>query len=314
MKPPVLIVAGPTASGKSAFALDVAVEFSGMVINADSMQVYRDLRILTARPTPEMEVQVPLRLLGFMSAAERCSAGHWLALAMGEIRAAWTAGRLPVVVGGTGLYLKALQEGLSPVPVVPDEIRAEARALYDRLGGKGMQVELARLDPEAAGRLPAGDRQRLVRAYEVVMATGRPLSEWQALGRPQPPLDAAFLVVALVPPNPQLYPAIDARFDRMIEEGALDEVGALERLNLDPSLPAARALGVRELACYLKGETTLDRALEAAKRRSRNYAKRQKTWLRTQIVIAATANEKYSESVKDKIFPFIRNFLLTTQF
>ena len=314
MKPPVLIVAGPTASGKSAFALDVAVEFSGTVINADSMQVYRDLRILTARPAPEMEAQAPHRLFGFLSATERCSAGRWLALATEEIRAAWTAGRLPVVVGGTGLYLKALQEGLSPVPVVPDEIRAEARALHDQIGGKGMQVELARLDPEAAGRLPVGDRQRLIRAYEVARATGRPLSEWQALGWPRPPLDAAFLVIALVPPNPQLYPAIDARFDRMVEQGAVDEVAAFERLTLDPSLPAARALGVRELACYLRGETTFEAALEEAKRRSRNYAKRQKTWLRTQIVISATANEKYSERVKEKIFPFIRNSLLTTQF
>lgn len=314
MKPPVLIVAGPTASGKSALALDAAIEFSGTVINADSMQVYAELRTLTARPMPEMEALAPHRLFGFLSAREQCSAGRWLASAVDEIRMAWAVHRLPIVVGGTGLYLKALCEGLSPLPEVPAEIRAKAQALHDSIGGEAMRAELAHLDPVAARRLPSGDRQRLTRAYEVALATGRPLTEWQAKARPRPILDAEFLIVALDPPAEELYAHIDARLDRMIASGAMEEVAALQGLALDPNLPAARALGVQELAAYLRGEVSLDLALEAAKRRSRNYAKRQKTWLRTQIVVSVRASEKYSESVREKIFPFIRNLLLTTQF
>ena len=313
MKRPVLIVAGPTASGKSALAADAAAAFSGTVINGDSMQIYRELRLLTARPSIETEARVPHRLYGILPVTERCSTGHWLSLALAEIETAWRDERLPIVVGGTGLYLKALSEGLSPVPDIPEAVRQEARARHARIGGAAMRAELAHLDPDAAARLPAGDSQRLIRAYEVVRATGRPLSELHRSGRPRPPLDAEFATLVLMPPRAELYAAINARLDWMVAAGALAEVAAIEGLDLDPSLPAAKALGVRELRRHLRGEIDLDVALSAAKQASRNYAKRQMTWFRNKIVNGNVLNEKYSESINEKIFSFIRQFLLTAQ-
>ena len=293
---PVLIVAGPTRSGKSALALDAAEAFDGTVINADSMQVYRELRILTARPSPSEEARVPHRLFGVLPAAERCSAGRWLALAQAEIDAAWSGGRLPIVVGGTGLYLKALLEGLAEVPPLSAEIRAEAEALYAEIGGEAFRRELARLDPQAASRLPATDRQRLLRAYEVVRATGRPLTDWQRRRPASVPAETVqFMTVVLLPPRPSLYATLDARFDRMLAEGAIDEVSALLILGLDAGLPAMKAVGVRELAGYLRGETTLDQASAAGKQATRRFAKRQFTWLRHQIRADFVVNEQYSE-------------------
>ena len=313
-KPPLVIVAGPTASGKSSLALDAAVEFGGTVINADSMQVYRELRVLTARPSPQAEARAPHKLFGILSASERCSAGRWLTLAIPEIEAAWKAGSLPIVVGGTGLYLKALLEGLSPVPTIPEAIRSEARELLARLGGDGMRAELASLDPETAARLPAADSQRLTRAYEVVRATGKSLSRWQADEKPRPPLQAETLTLALLPPRDDLYADIDARLERMLEEGGLEEVAAVRALGLDPALPAARAVGLREFGRHLDGEIDREAALHAAQQSSRNYAKRQFTWLRKQIAISEALSEKYSERVKPIIFSFIRKLLLTAQY
>ena len=311
MTGPVLVIAGPTASGKSALALDAAVAFAGTVINADSMQVYRELRVLTARPSPEAEAWAPHRLFGVIGVGERCSAGRWLAMATAEIEAARAARRLPIVVGGTGLYLKALTEGLSPLPEVPEQVRVEARALHRRLGGPGFRDALAGLDPEMAARLSAGDRQRLMRAYEVVRATGRSLARWQREEPPRPALAARFATVLLAPPRQALYAAIDARFEAMLAAGALAEVAALAGSGLDASRPAPKALGLGALARHLRGEITLDEASEDAKRASRNYAKRQLTWFRHQMLRAEVINEQYSESLRPKIFSFIRRFLLT---
>ncbi len=308
---PVLIIAGPTASGKSALALDAAEEFTGTVINADSMQVYRELRVLTARPTDGDEARVPHRLFGALSVTEACSAGRWLAMARAEIEAARGAARLPILVGGTGLYLKALTDGLAPVPGIPQGIRSEARRLHARLGGEAFRAELAKVDAEAARRLEAGDSQRLIRAFEVVRATGRPLAGWQRQGAGGPATDARFATIVLAPPRDALYAAIDARLDTMIEEGALDEVAALDRLGLDTGLPAAKAVGVPELRRHLRGEITLDEALDSAKRASRNFAKRQLTWLRHQMPGAHVVPAQYSESLRPEIFSFICRFLLT---
>ena len=308
---PVLIIAGPTASGKSALALDAAEEFTGTVINADSMQVYRELRVLTARPTDGDEARVPHRLFGALSVTEACSAGRWLAMARAEIEAARGAARLPILVGGTGLYLKALTDGLAPVPGIPQGIRSEARRLHARLGGEAFRAELAKVDAEAARRLEAGDSQRLIRAFEVVRATGRPLADWQRQGAGGPATDARFATIVLAPPRDALYAAIDARLDTMIEEGALDEVAALDRLGLDAGLPAAKAVGVPELRRHLRGEITLDEALDSAKRASRNFAKRQLTWLRHQMPGAHVVPAQYSESLRPEIFSFICRFLLT---
>ena len=307
----VIVVAGPTASGKSALALDAAAAFSGTVINADSMQVYRELRVLTARPRPADEDRAPHRLFGVLSVSERCSAGRWLDLAAAAIDETRAAGRLPIVVGGTGLYLKALVEGLAPVPEVAETVRAEAQALHERLGGEAFRTELSRIDPEMADLLPAADRQRLIRAYEVVKATGRSLAHWQRQEKPQPTVVGHFATIVLKPPREVLYAAIDARFERMIEAGALDEVAALENMGLDADLPAAKALGVVPLRRYLRGETSLDEACETAKQASRNYAKRQYTWLGNQMAGGEVYPAQYSERLQVKIFSFIRQFLLT---
>jgi tRNA dimethylallyltransferase len=275
------------------------------------MQVYRELRVLTARPSPSDEARAPHRLFGVLPAAERCSAGRWLGLAQAEIDAAWNAGRLPIVVGGTGLYLKALLGGLAEVPPAAAEIRVQAEALYAEIGGEAFRRELARLDPAGASRLPATDRQRLVRAFEVARATGRPLHEWQRRCPSAAAVDDRFATIALMPARPQLYAALDARFDTMLAAGAIDEVRALMALGLDASLPAMKAVGVLEMVSYLCGQSSLEQAAAAAKQATRRFAKRQFTWLRHQFHPDRLVNEQYSERIRPEIFSFIRRQLLT---
>ena len=306
---PVVIIAGPTASGKSALALDVAREFSGTVINADSMQVYEDLSVLTARPGEGSKAAVPHRLFGVLPASVACSAGRWLKMAAGEIEAAWGDGRLPVMVGGTGLYLKVLTEGLAEIPGIADEFNEQANDLYDRLGGEAFKAELAKLDPVAAKSLPAGDSQRLKRAMAVVRATGRRLADWQGEQAEGPAVAARFATIALIPAREDLYAAIDARFDAMIAEGAVDEVKALMARRLDPGLPAMKALGVPELGRHLAGQTTLEDAALAAKQATRNFAKRQLTWLRNQMTADLVIEDLYGPAHRAKAVAVVRAFL-----
>lgn len=301
----VLIIAGPTAGGKSGAALDVAREFGGAVINCDSMQVYHELHILSARPSSVDEAFAPHRLYGVLPASERCSAGRWLELAVPEIKRAWSENRLPIITGGTGLYIKALQEGLSPIPDIPARFRSEAQDLHTEVGGEAFRATLVELDPDSAALLPAGDTQRLIRAYEVVKATGKPLSQWRQGTEAVPPIEAKYTTIVLMPPRDELYATIDTRFDQMIEAGALEEAKAIHNLDLDPGLPAMKAVGVPQLGRYLRGEQTLETACEDAKRASRNLAKRQMTWFRNQIEFDLGIFEQYSESSKAKIFPFI---------
>ncbi len=308
---PVLIVAGPTASGKSALALAVAEAFDGTIINADSMQVYRELRILSARPSPADEARAPHRLYGVLSAAERCSAGRWRAMALAEIAAAHAAGRLPVVCGGTGLYLKALAEGLSPMPHVPAEIRARLSARLRAEGAAALHAELAARDPDTAGRTKPTDSQRILRALEVLEATGRSLADWQAGPADAPPPGLRIATILLAPPRAALYAACDRRLAEMVTAGALDEVRQLNATGLDPSLPAMKAVGVREFGEYLAGNCDLQAALAAARQATRRYAKRQMTWFRHQIVADLTLDAQFSESLLSKIFAFIRQKLLT---
>src|SRR4051812_5096626 len=228
--PPVLVIAGPTASGKSALALGLAEIFGGTVINADALQLYRDLPILTAWPEKEARARVPHRLYGVLDAAERGSAGRWRDAASGEIAASHRALRLPIMVGGTGLYLRALREGLAAIPPVPQEIRDEAASLYEALGGERFREHVATLDPEAASRLPPGDRQRLTRAFEVVRATGTPIGTWQRPQAEKAPY--RFVSILLMPPRELLYAACDRRFERMIAAGALAEAALLEARGL----------------------------------------------------------------------------------
>ncbi len=278
--PDAILIAGPTASGKSAAALVLAERLHGIVINADSMQVYRELRILTARPTEADLAREPHRLYGMVSAADAYSVGRWLEQATAAIAEAAEEGRTPILVGGTGLYFKALTEGLAPIPDVPPEIRDHWRERGEQLGAEGLYRELAVRDPAMAARLKPTDPQRLLRALEVIDATGVSLAEWQGAA-PAPGLaPERVLKLVVAPEREAVYAAIDARFDTMMAEGALEEVKGLLAVGLDQGLPAMRAHGVRELGAYLAAKSSLDQAVAKAKTESRRYAKRQMTWLR----------------------------------
>ena len=275
-----VLIAGPTASGKSGAALELALRLNGTVINADSMQIYRELEVLTARPSPSEEQRAPHRLYGAVSAAEVYSVGRWLGDAARAIEQARAEGRVPILVGGTGLYFKALVEGLAPVPEIPAELRMHWRERAESLGGAALHAALAARDPAMAAQLRPTDPHRIVRALEVIDATGVSLAEWQ--GENAPPVLAAgdALKLVIAPEREPLYAAIDARFDRMLERGAMEEVRRLLDLDLDSGLPAMRAHGVRELRAHLAGAISLDEAAAKAKTETRRYAKRQMTWAR----------------------------------
>lgn len=280
---PVLVIGGPTASGKSGLALRLAQSCDGIIINADSMQVYAELRIITARPTAAEEALVPHRLYGIVSAAERMSAARWREQALGAIDAAHAEGRLPIIVGGTGLYLRSLMQGLSDIPDIPATVRAEAMALQAAHGSPFLHDELAKVDPVTAARLHPTDSQRLIRAWEVWLATGRSISAWQANPPSGAPAHLGFTTLVVEPPRDRLYAQCDRRFTLMLAEGALEEVAEFDRLGLDPSLPAVKALGVPELRALLRREMALVEATARAQQMTRNYAKRQLTWFRNQM-------------------------------
>ncbi|MBI2717462.1 MAG: tRNA (adenosine(37)-N6)-dimethylallyltransferase MiaA [Rhizobiales bacterium] len=272
-----LLIAGPTASGKSALALKLAHERGGAIVNADALQVYGELRILSARPSVVEEAMVPHRLYGHVSGREAYSVGRWLADARRALKEAWGAGLVPVITGGTGLYFRALEEGLAEVPPVASEVREKWRNFAGDL-----QAELARRDRHAAGLLNPNDRQRLIRALEVVESTGRPLSHWQQEARSAAALagiavERRFIDVA----REELYARAEARFDAMMAAGAIEEVRPL--MGLDPALPMMKAIGVPELSAHLRGETSLAEAVAKAKTATRHYIKRQLTWWRGQM-------------------------------
>jgi tRNA dimethylallyltransferase len=278
MTPPALIVAGPTASGKSALALVLAERFRGTIINADAMQVYRELRVLTARPTPEDEARVPHALYGVQSAAQPGSAAHWREAALAAMNAARGAGRLPILTGGSGLYFASLTDGLAAIPDPGASARTEARSLLKEIGPVALHARLAEVDPVTAARLRPTDSQRIARAWEVWSGTGRGLSAWQA--RPAQPAPWRFAAIQIAPPRANLLAAIGQRFAAMLQAGAVDEVRALLALQLDPALPAMRAHGVPELAAFLRGELTLEAAARRVELVTGQYAKRQATWFR----------------------------------
>ena len=306
---PVLVVCGPTASGKSNLALDIAIAFGGTVINADSMQVYRELRILTARPSPTDEAQAPHHLYGIASITDTFSAGRWQPLAEQAIGEANKAGSLPIVCGGTGLYLKALMEGLSPMPEIPADIRAQVRQQMAAKGSLHCHQLLADCDPASAARLASGDTQRIARALEVYEATGKPLSAWQAEAPIGPDPDWRFSTILIAPPRAETNAAIEQRFDKMINAGALEEVRTIA--DLDVELPALKALGVPHLRRHLAGDISLEEAAARSKTATRQFAKRQMTWFKNQIIADKTLPAQYLKSFSDEIFSFIRSFLLT---
>ena len=278
-----VLIAGPTASGKSALALELAQKAGGAVINTDSMQVYRDLRVLTARPSLAEEAAVPHRLYGCVDAAVNYSAGHYVRDAKEVLDEVRRGGGLPIFIGGTGLYFKALTRGLSAVPPVPDEVREAVRLRLDRDGVEALHAELARRDAAAAARLNVRDRTRIARALEVIEATGRPLAEWHAETTPPLLPEGSYRALFIAPEREALYARIDARFDAMLADGALEEVTRLAARGLDPLLPAMKAHGVPALIRHLRGEITREEAAMIGKADTRHYAKRQFTWFRHQL-------------------------------
>jgi tRNA dimethylallyltransferase len=278
-----VVIGGPSASGKSALALQLAEASDGVIINADSMQLYRELPLLSARPSAADEARVPHRLYGVLAADDPASAGRWLQLAADAIAATVAEGRLPIVVGGTGLYLKALLHGLAPVPELPAAARRAAEARLEHLGAPGLHAELAERDPAMAARLRPSDRQRLVRASEVLSATGRSLAAWQAEPVWRLALPAPVLGRALLPPRRELHERIAARLRAMVAAGALAELAAFRAAGPPPDLPLLKAVGVAELLAHLEGRLELAEALARAIVRTRQYAKRQITWLRHQL-------------------------------
>jgi len=291
-----VLIAGPTASGKSALALEVAGSVGGVIVNADSMQVYRDLRVITARPTADDEARAPHKLYGFVDAAENYSVGRWYRDVEDALKEIGKQGRVPILVGGTGLYFKALTSGLAAVPPIPADIRAGVRGRLQHEGAPALHAELMRLDPATAQRVTANDRSRISRALEVVLATGRALSDWHREGLP-PLIDPARAVkVFITCERKELVRRIEARFDTMMKSTAFDEVRRLAERKLDPALPAMKAHGVPWLIRHLNGEISREDAIAGAVMDTRRYAKRQLTWFRNQMKdwIWADPNEALS--------------------
>lgn len=318
-QPFALLVAGPTASGKSALALALAERFGGTVINADSMQIYAGLRVLTAQPSKEEAARAPHRLYGLRDPAEAASAAWWRERALEEMAAAHAAGSLPILCGGTGLYFRALTEGLAQIPEVPPAAREEARSLLATEGPAALHVRLAAADPETAARLRPTDSQRLARAWEVWRGTGRGLVAWQGEGSTGPArlgdVPWRFAALRLDPPREALREAIGLRWQGMLRAGALEEVRALVARGLDPSLPAMRAHGVPELSATLRGTLPLEEAGRRACLAIGQYTKRQATWYRHHSLAAAPDThtiharvarlEQFSESEREEIFAFV---------
>lgn len=309
---PVLIVAGPTASGKSALALDMAEAFDGVVINADSMQVYSELRVLSARPDESETSRAPHRLYGVLSGREACSAGKWRDMAMAEINDCHAQGKLPIVTGGTGMYLNALTEGIAPIPDVPSRIRDSVTAELEDIGHAAFFEKLKKNDPETAATLDGTNTQRMIRATEVFAHTGRGLASWHKEPVVPPPANMKFKKLCYMPPRDILYDRCNRRFDLMLEQGAIDEVRDLIALGLPNTAPVMKAVGVRELGAYLAGEIDLATAREKSQRETRRYAKRQLTWFRHQMSDKEIIDAQYSESLAAKMRHDINQFLLTT--
>ena len=300
-----IMIAGPTASGKSQAALDLAKALGGEIINADSMQLYADLCVLTARPSLSDMKDVPHHLYGVVNGAHRASVAKWLKLAADAMMLVRSRGNLPIVIGGTGMYLEAAINGIAPVPEVPAAIHTATKNLYQQIGGPAFWKQLAARDLPIAEKIATGDSQRLIRAMSVITATGIPLSAWQARDHKGALIGQA-LKLAILPNRDILYRRINERFNKMLDAGALEEVRCLAARDLDPSLPLMKALGLSALKSVLDGKITISEAGYISKRDSRHYAKRQMTWLRNNYNTKITLKTKLSESLIENIFSLIR--------
>lgn len=298
MASPVLIIGGPTASGKSGLALAAARLFDGVVINADSMQVYDGLALLTAQPTAEDKAAAPHRLYGALPPTDACTAASWRGMALAEIDAALADRRLPIIVGGTGFYIKTLLTGISPIPDVPAEVRLRGIALQQEMGNPTFHNMLKERDPATAARLDPMNTQRNVRAWEVLEATGRGLASWHETPPAPPPAHLSFRTVTLLPPRDALYRNCDARFDIMLSQGAMDEARDFRARMQGAASPLDKALGYAELLDMIDGRCDAETTSAAAKQSTRNYAKRQSTWFRNQMPDALTLTSPDTEALK----------------
>ena len=314
-KQPVIVIAGPTASGKSALGLRLAHALDGEIVNADSMQIYRDLPILTAIPDADDQAQIPHHGYGVLDGAERCSVARWLDLTRDLVAAIHERGKAPILVGGTGMYIRAAIEGISPMPDIAPEYRDAASQQYDEMGGADFRHALAEKDPVLAARLNDGDRQRLIRGMEVVLATGTPLSQWQA--RPlQGQLQAEFTTITIMPPRDELYAAINKRYPKMLENGGIAEAKnfmarATEKGGLDPNLPLMKAVGLPPVLAHLKGEIDAETMIHDACQDTRRYAKRQMTWFNNQMQANFCEDSSYFEQFSES---FIKKILSKVSF
>lgn len=299
-----ILIAGPTASGKSALALNLAKHFKGSIINADSMQVYAEMQVLTARPTAEEMGGVPHYLYGHVPASRVHNTGQWVKDALRAIAESEAEGRLPILVGGTGLYFRALTQGLADIPDVPDDTRQALRRRLEQEGSSVLHAELQTFDAGAHARLQPTDPQRILRAHEVFAATGRSLTDWQA-DPVIPPVTGKLATILLMPERSWLYDRCNRRFVWMLENGALAEAERMNRLNLDQSLPAAKALGLSEMIALTSGRLEKSDAIEKAQQRTRRYAKRQMTWFRNQMISWKSFNEQEYYHNQEKIFSYI---------
>jgi tRNA dimethylallyltransferase len=306
-----VLIAGPTASGKSELGMIVAERLGGTIINSDSMQVYKGLSVLTARPSAADEARVRHALYGFVEPSQAFSVGDWTKAATQKAMEVSEGGGLPIFLGGTGLYLSVLSDGISPVPEVPEGIRTEVRNMADAKGLEALFQEVLAIDPILAERVGPTDSQRLMRALEVFHATGEPLSEWQKRPK-QRPFEGRFARIVLEPDRQWVYDRIESRVDRMMGSGALDEVKALTDLELAPDLPVMKALGVQELVKVHCGEKSMDEAVRDIKTQTRRFAKRQLTWFRNQMIAWNRVSAQQMEKKIDDSFTLIMNSGLTS--
>lgn len=278
-----IIITGPTASGKSSLAIEIAKQMNGVIINADSMQIYKELSIITARPSKKDEKKVTHALYGVISGFEECDAAKWSLLTADEMSKAWSNGQIPIITGGTGMYIKSLIDGMSPIPDIDESVRSDTRNLVQEIGASGLYDMLRQQDEETAIKLKPNDTQRITRAWEVLQSTGKPMSYWRK--QPNIPIiEANYFTIVFTPDREILYNRCNARFEKMLkEDGAIDEVKKLMSLDIPKTNTIMKAIGVPEVINYIKGNITIDEAIEKASRATRNYAKRQLTWLRNQV-------------------------------
>ncbi|MBR2299285.1 MAG: tRNA (adenosine(37)-N6)-dimethylallyltransferase MiaA [Alphaproteobacteria bacterium] len=302
----VIVIAGPTASGKSALAIDLALALNGVVINADSMQVYKDMPIVSAVPTAEDKAKVEHRLYEIYDPSFRGNVVDWLKSAVAEIRDVWSQGKTPVVVGGTGLYLENLIKGMTPIPATPEDIRQKVQKMIDTEGVAAVHQKLAEVDPKSGQKIAENDASRIKRAYEVFLHTGEPMSVWQKKPLIQNLPEAKFFVIKICPSVEELDRLSYARFDAMVQNGVIDEVQKLYKRKLDPSLPAMKALGVPELIEYMRGKTNVYLAVQNAKLHTRQYAKRQRTWFKNRLDADFVLSKCYKGHFPEEVLALLK--------